>query len=86
MKVLRVGDPHITVRNLDEALKLLAFIFEMARKYKVDRIEFLGDLMHTHAVIRVEVLDFWAKAFKQLGEEFAEADMRTQAKGEVAVR
>jgi DNA repair exonuclease SbcCD nuclease subunit len=71
MKVLRCGDPHITVRNLDEATKLLAFILEMARKYNVERIEFLGDLMHTHAVIRVEVLDFWANAFKQLGREFA---------------
>ncbi len=71
MKVLRVGDPHITVRNLTEATLLLEFIREQARKHKVDFIEFLGDLMHTHAVIRVEVLDFWAKAFKDLSSEFA---------------
>lgn len=70
MKRLRVGDPHVTVRNLDECEKLLSFILEQARLHKVDTIEFLGDLMHTHAVIRVEVLDFWANAFKVLGREF----------------
>jgi DNA repair exonuclease SbcCD nuclease subunit len=66
MIILRVGDPHITVRNLDEAKKLLNFVFIQATTYKVDRIEFLGDLFHNHAVIRVEVLDFWQKALKDL--------------------
>lgn len=66
MKILRVGDPHITVRNLEEAEKLIDFIFIQANTHNVDRIEFLGDLMHTHAVIRVEVLDFWKKALDKL--------------------
>jgi len=38
----------------------------MANTHNVDKIEFLGDLMHTHAVIRVEVLDFWKKALNRL--------------------
>lgn len=66
MIILRVGDPHITVRNLDEAKKLLNFVFIQATTHKVDRIEFLGDLFHNHAVIRVEVLDFWQKTLKDL--------------------
>ena len=66
MKILRVGDPHITVRNLTEAQKLIEFIMKMANTHNVDKIEFLGDLMHTHAVIRVEVLDFWKKALNRL--------------------
>jgi DNA repair exonuclease SbcCD nuclease subunit len=66
MKVLRVGDPHITVRNLAEAEKLIEFIIATANAHNVDKIEFLGDLMHTHAVIRVEVLDFWKRALTRL--------------------
>ena len=71
MKILRCGDPHITVRNLEEAAKLMAFIKEQAIAHNVSRIEFLGDLMHTHAVLRVEVVDFWGKTFKDLSEHFA---------------
>ena len=70
MKVLRVGDPHITVRNLDEAEKLMQFIIDTATAHQVTDIEFLGDLMHTHAVIRVEVLDFWRRAFDKLATKF----------------
>ena len=66
MKVLRVGDPHITIRNLEEAEKLFEFIIAQAVKFEVDRIELLGDLMHTHAVIRVEVQDFWRRTFKTM--------------------
>lgn len=66
MKILRVGDPHITVRNLEEGEKLIEFIRLKAIEYKVGCIEFMGDLMHTHAVIRVEVLDFWERAFNKL--------------------
>lgn len=63
MKILRIGDPHITVRNLEEAENLILFVRDQANKYEVDRVEFLGDLMHTHAVLRVEVVDFWMRAF-----------------------
>jgi len=68
LKVLRVGDPHITVRNLDEAERLIQFICKIADEGDIPRIEFLGDLMHTHAVIRVEVQDFWRRAFLKLSE------------------
>lgn len=63
MKILRVGDPHITVTNINEAQRLMEFIYDTGKQHGVDRIEFMGDLFHTHAVIRVEVLDFWSKAF-----------------------
>lgn len=66
MKILRVGDMHVTVRNLIESEKLINFIFTQASRYEVDRIEFLGDLNHNHAVVRVEVLDFWQKTFNIL--------------------
>lgn len=70
MRILRVGDPHITVRNLEDSEKLLDFILKKAHEYNVTRIEFLGDLMHTHAVIRVEVLDFWQRHLKKMSNDF----------------
>lgn len=66
MKVLRVGDPHVTVRNLEEAERLMDFVRQQAMDHDVDHIELLGDLFHTHAVIRVEVLDFWKKFFDRV--------------------
>jgi DNA repair exonuclease SbcCD nuclease subunit len=65
-KSLIIGDMHTTVPNLNESNKLIDFIISTAKKEKVQKIEFLGDLFHTHAVIRVEVLDFWLKAFERI--------------------
>jgi predicted phosphodiesterase len=59
MKILRVGDPHAKVTNIDEMDRLLEFVAAMALEHKVDRIELLGDLFHTHAVLRLEVLELW---------------------------
>lgn len=65
MKILRVGDPHITVRNIKEAEKLIDFIMHWAQNPRVDRVEFMGDQFHTHAVMRVEVIDFWKRTFEK---------------------
>jgi DNA repair exonuclease SbcCD nuclease subunit len=72
MKLLRVGDTHVTVSNLINSQKLLNFVLSIAIKEKVRRVEFMGDLFDTHGVIRLEVLDFWIrniKAFKDAGIE-----------------
>lgn len=61
MKILRVGDPHIRPSNIEEADRLMAFVKEIVIGGKIDRLEILGDLFHTHAVIRLEVLLFWNK-------------------------
>ena len=61
MRILRVGDPHIRPSNLEEADRLMGFIKQIILGGKVDRLEILGDLFHTHAVIRLEVLLFWNK-------------------------
>jgi DNA repair exonuclease SbcCD nuclease subunit len=66
MKILRVGDPHIKVNNIVEGNKLIDFIIETAKKENVDRIEFLGDLFHTHAVKRLEVEHFWCEALDKI--------------------
>ena len=61
MKRLIVGDPHAKVSNLDEMQRLIDFVILTAKEQKVDRIEILGDLFHTHAVLRLEVIDFWSR-------------------------
>lgn len=68
MRILRVGDPHIRPNNIEESNKLMAFVISEAIKNKVDSIEILGDLFHTHAVIRLEVLEFWQYWFRQLSQ------------------
>lgn len=59
MKQLILGDPHVMVTNLEESERLLLFVLEQAKTKKVDRVILMGDLFHTHANVRVEVLEFW---------------------------
>jgi DNA repair exonuclease SbcCD nuclease subunit len=66
LKILRVGDPHAKVGCLEEMKQLILFIVEQAKLHSVDRIEVLGDLFHTHNVIRLEVIEFWVWALDLL--------------------
>ena len=59
MKILRIGDPHIKPTNLEEAEKLMHFVNDVILERRPDRVELLGDLFHTHSIVRLEVLDFW---------------------------
>lgn len=70
MKILRIGDPHAKINNLAEMKSLFDFVLNTAEFYKVDRIEILGDLFHTHAVLRLEVQEFWMKTLNMLSEQF----------------
>lgn len=67
---LFIGDPHVQVSNLKDSLKLMDFIKDQAKKHNVSKIVFLGDLFHTHGVIRIEVLNFWKNAFKELQRQY----------------
>lgn len=66
IKVLRVGDPHVQISNLKDSEKLIDFIINTAITRKVMNVEFLGDLFHTHAVLRIEVIDFWQRSFRKI--------------------
>lgn len=68
MKILRVGDPHIKPSNIAEAEKLMTFVKKIAVDAKVDRLEILGDLFHTHAIVRLEVLEFWNRWLQDFAE------------------
>ncbi|HLD91650.1 MAG TPA: metallophosphoesterase [Patescibacteria group bacterium] len=65
-RILRVGDPHIKLTNLEEANRLMNYIFNVIFNENIDTIEFLGDLFHNHAVKRVEVETFWLTVFSKL--------------------
>lgn len=65
-KMIRVGDPHVTVSNVKECEKLIDFVIDKAMENKVDRVEFMGDLFHTHAVKRLEVEKFWYESFMKI--------------------
>jgi DNA repair exonuclease SbcCD nuclease subunit len=45
---------------LDEAEKLMHFINDIILERQPDRVEILGDLFHTHSIVRLEVMAFWA--------------------------
>lgn len=61
IKTLYVGDPHVMVSNLDESDRLMSFIKETAIKENINKLVFLGDQMHNHAILRSEVVSFWKK-------------------------
>jgi DNA repair exonuclease SbcCD nuclease subunit len=63
VRILYVGDPHVKVNNIKESQDLIDFIYKTAIMEKVDKIVFLGDLFHTHAVMRMEVINFWLRSF-----------------------
>lgn len=70
LSVLRVGDPHVKINNLDEAEKLMEFVLMQAVLFQVNRIELLGDLFHTHAIVRVEIMAFWERWLDKLSDLF----------------
>lgn len=61
MKRLVIGDPHTRPSNLEESHRVMEMAEALAKDHKVDRIEILGDLLHTHAVIRLEAQEFWTE-------------------------
>jgi DNA repair exonuclease SbcCD nuclease subunit len=66
--MLIVGDPHIKPDNIPESEKLLQFVKTKALENSVKTVVFLGDLFHTHRLIRMEVERFWIKWATQIGE------------------
>jgi len=58
------------VSNLQESEALMNFVGNLAIMEKVHRIEILGDLYHTHAVVRLEVQAFWEKWLGKLSDRF----------------
>lgn len=67
-KILYLGDPHCTISNMAESERLMGFVSEQATPETV--LVILGDLTHTHANVRVEVLEFWNRWLEKFGTLF----------------
>ena len=66
---LFVGDVHATPSSLSDCEKLFDLIIQTVKEDKtIKKVVFLGDLHHTHAIVRLEVVDFYLKQFKRLSE------------------
>jgi DNA repair exonuclease SbcCD nuclease subunit len=63
-----MGDPHIRPNNIVEAERLMEFTLKLIVSAKVDRFEILGDLFHTHAVLRLEVVQFWNRWLEKFSD------------------
>lgn len=61
MKAIYIGDPHVQPSNLEDSSKVLRKALDLQEKEKADMLIIGGDLFHTHAVLRLEVVDFWIK-------------------------
>jgi len=70
MKILTIGDMHVTISNLEESSRLFDFISKTAIDKKVDQITFLGDLYHSHSNIRCEVANLLNKKLIMLSKTF----------------
>lgn len=68
MKMLWVGDPHVTPDELADCQSLLDYVYQVALDQKADVVFFAGDLHHTHSVVRLEVSDFWRRNLKRLAQ------------------
>jgi len=70
LATLFVGDLHVQVNNLEETSSLFGLIQEAASSNGVDSIVFLGDIFHTHSVVRQEVVDLLQNKIGQLARSF----------------
>jgi DNA repair exonuclease SbcCD nuclease subunit len=65
-RVLVVGDIHSTPEELADCKALMDFVVCTALKEGVTDVLLLGDVYHTHNVMRVEVLAFWRDVFREM--------------------
>lgn len=66
MKILLIGDMHVTVEELADSQALMNGVLGLVDEHDPDAVVFLGDQHHNHAIVRVEVTDFWLKNLKRL--------------------
>ena len=63
MKSLVIGDPHLQVQRLEDGREFVEKVLKISSEH--DSVIILGDLFHTFAVIRSEILDLWDYFFSK---------------------
>jgi DNA repair exonuclease SbcCD nuclease subunit len=76
---LLVGDPHVVVDELYDAEALLQLILKLVAAARYNGVVFLGDLHHNHSNVRVEVMQFWRKAFSEIRAKSLASDLTVHA-------
>ncbi len=71
MKTIFVGDPHAQPNNLEDLDKIFGLVLRTQETFQADILVIGGDLFHTHAVLRLEVVNFWQKTIKKLSKKFS---------------
>jgi DNA repair exonuclease SbcCD nuclease subunit len=69
MSDLIIGDPHLKIGALDLSSEFLLWIEKIANEKQVDRIIYMGDVFHTHSVIRTEVMNLFNEHLKRIKGE-----------------
>jgi DNA repair exonuclease SbcCD nuclease subunit len=75
MRFLFVGDPHARVSNLDEMRKLIDFLCALENRERFDFIFLAGDLFNDHAVVRLEVAQFWRESLIKLSGAYRQVSV-----------
>lgn len=63
MRIVAIGDPHIT-NNFD----IFDRVVDKALSLSPDMVVILGDLFHTHSVIKAEVFNYWMEKIRYIKE------------------
>ena len=63
---LIIGDMHAQVSNLGDTVRLLEFILQQAIDRSPKRVIFLGDMFHTHAVVRQEIIHIYRRYLQEI--------------------
>lgn len=71
MKSIFVGDPHVQPSNLEDSKKIFDLVEETQKEFQADILIVSGDLFHTHAVLRLEVVSFWQRTVVQMSKVFS---------------
>lgn len=66
MKLLLIGDPHLSISKFDLSCKFLKWIGDTAKAVSPDLIVNLGDTFHNHAVLRSEIMGEFKKHISDL--------------------
>lgn len=66
LRVLVVGDMHVVPDELGDCSAVIQHLVSVAQAHDVREVWFMGDQHHTHALVRLEVLNWWRSVFEAL--------------------
>lgn len=73
MKILLVGDLHVQANNINDTIKIFNFIEEiLAKDSTISLVVFLGDIFHTHDILKQEPAFVVRKAIENLKKIYAQ--------------